>query len=208
MKAVMAVAVVVVAVSAVVSASASAASWHVGGEELVGSAALASGTTRVEGVEFGYGSVEVRCSGVELKGASIVGPSGGSVEHLVFKGCVFSPGSPCSVKGSGAIESKPLSVAAALGGKSPEDTLVLKPASGAVLAEFQVVGASCALAGRVDLAGKVTVVLPEGREELAEQELSMRTTIGSGELTWNSTGMWLEGGVKAMLASGKAWSFH
>jgi hypothetical protein len=208
MKAVVAGLVVVMAFSAVAASGASAASWHVGGEELAGSAALASGTTKVEGVEFGYGSVAVRCSGVELKGASIVGPSGGSVEHLVFKGCVFSPVSPCSVKGGGAIESKPLSVVAALGGKSPEDTLVLKPASGAVLAEFQVVGASCQLAGLARLTGKVTVVLPEGREELAEQEVLMRTTISSGELLWNGTGMWLEGGVKVMLASGKAWSFH
>jgi hypothetical protein len=207
MKAVMGVAVVVMAFSAVAASGASAASWHVGGEELVGSASLASGTT-AGGVEFGYGSVEVRCSGVELKGASIVGPSGGSVEHLVFKGCVFSPGSPCSVKGGGAIESKPLSVVAALGGKSPEDTLVLKPASGGVLAEFQVEGTSCQLAGLVRLTGKVTVVLPEGREELAEQEVLMRTTISSGELKWNGTGMGLDGGVKVMLASGKAWSFH
>jgi hypothetical protein len=207
MKAVVAAVVVVVAVSAIGASAASAASWWVGGSELSGSAALASGTT-AGGVEFGYSSVEVRCSGVELKGASIVGPSGGSVEHLVFKGCVFTPGSPCSVKGSGAIESKPLSVAAALGGKSPEDTLVLKPASGAVLAEFQVVGTSCQIAGSVHLTGKVTVVLSEGREELAEQEVLMRTTISSGELSWNGTHIWLEGGVKVMLASGKAWSFH
>jgi len=204
----MAVAVVVVAVSAVVSASASAASWRVGGEELVGSASLASAMSMTERVIWEYGTVSLECGGVELKGASIVGPSGGSIEHMVFTGCEVYGSGGCFLK-SATIESKPLSVAAALGGKSPEDALVLKPVSGKVFAEFQVGGVEgCLFAGVNQLKGKAMLVLPRGREELAEQEVLIRTTASSEEFKWNEGFVAFTGGVKAKLASGKAWSFH
>jgi hypothetical protein len=200
--------VVVMAFSAVASASASAAVWHVGGSELVGSASLAPATKMVEEVRLEwYGGAMIRCTGVELKGASIAAPGGGSAEHLVFKGCAFTSGN-CSLKGT-TIESKSLALTAALGGSGPEDTLVVKPASGKVLAEFTLTGASCARAGLYDLTGKVTLVLPSGREELVEQEVSMRTSAVSEELRLDGeTGVSLKGAVKAELASGKAWSFN
>jgi hypothetical protein len=208
MKAVMAGLVVVMAFSAVAAGGASAAAWRVGGSELVGSASLAPATKMVEDVRLEwYGGATIVCTGVELKGASIAAPSGGSAEHLVFKGCAFISGN-CSLKGT-SIESKSLALTAALGGSGPEDTLVVKPASGKVLAEFTLTGASCARAGVYDLTGKVTLVLPSGREELAEQEVSMRTSAASAELRLDGeTAVSLKGAVKAELASGKDWSFN
>jgi hypothetical protein len=207
MKVVMAGLVVVMAFSAVAASGASAASWRVGGSELVGSASLAPAVKMVEEVRLEwYGGAMIRCAGVELKSASIVAPSGGSAEHLVFKGCGFISGS-CSLKGT-TIESRSLVLAAALGGSGPEDALVVKPASGKVLAEFTLTGASCARAGVDDLTGKVTLVLPSGREELVEQEVSMRTSAAGEELRLDGeTGVSLKGAVKAGLVSGKAWSF-
>jgi hypothetical protein len=207
MKAVMAGLVVVMAFSAVAASGASAASWHVGGEELSLSAPLASATKMVEDVRLieSFGP-EILCTGVELKGASIAAPAGGGVEHLVLTGCGVVSGA-CSLKGL-AIESKPLSVAASLGGKSPEDVLSVKPASGKVFAEYQLVGPKCALAGTVQLTGKAKFVLPAGGEELVEQEVSMRTYASTGELVSGSSGVTLEGGLKAKLVSGKDWSFR
>jgi hypothetical protein len=200
--------VAVVALGAVGAGSASAASWRVGGSELVGSASLAPATKMVEEVRLGWiGGALIQCTGVELKSASVAAPGGGSAEHLVFKGCAFTSGS-CSLKGT-TIESKSLALTAALGGSGLEDTLVVKPASGKVLAEFTLTGASCARAGVYDLTGKVTLVLPSGREELVEQEVSMRTSAVSEELRLDGeTGVSLKGAVKAELASGKAWSFN
>ncbi len=199
--------VVVGAIGAVGAGSAAAASWHVGGEELAGSAALAPAVKMVEDVrlEEGFG-IKILCSGVELKGASIAALAGGGVEHLVLTGCGVTSGN-CSLKGT-AIESKALSVAASLGGKSPEDVLAVKPASGTVLAEYTLAGSKCALAGAVQLKGKATFVLPSGGEELVEQEVAMRTHESSGELKDGSSGVTLEGGLKAKLVSGKGWSFR
>ncbi len=199
--------VAVGAIGAVGAGSAGAASWHVGGSELVGSASLAPAVKMVEEVrlEEGFG-IKIRCTGVELKGASIAAPAGGGIEHLVLTGCGVTGGS-CSLKGL-AIESKPLSVAASLGSKSPEDVLAVKAASGKVLAEYTLVGSKCALAGAVQLTGKATFVLPTGGEELVEQEVLMRTQQSGNELKDGASGVTLEGGLKAGLVSGMGWSFR
>ncbi len=199
--------VVVGAIGAVGAGSAAAASWHVGGEELAGSASLAPAVKMVEEVrlEESFG-IKIRCTGVELKGASIAAPAGGGIEHLVLTNCGVTGGN-CTLKGL-TIESKPLSVAASLGSKSPEDVLAVKAASGKVLAEYTLVGPKCALAGTVALTGKATFVLPSGGEELVEQEVLMRTLQSSGELKEGVSGVTLEGGLKAKLASGMGWSFR
>ncbi len=199
--------VAVVALGAVGAGSASAAAWHVGGEELAGSASLAPAVKMVEEVRLEEGlGIKIRCTGVELKGGSIAAPAGGGIEHLVLTGCGVTGGN-CTLKGT-AIESKPLSVAASLGSKSPEDVLAVKAASGKVLAEYTLVGSKCALAGTVALTGKATFVLPSGGEELVEQEVSMRTQQSTGELKDGVSGVTLEGGLKAKLVSGMGWSFR
>jgi hypothetical protein len=142
-----------------------------------------------------------------LTGADILAPNGGQIEHLVFTGCSANGG--CSVSG-GTIESKPLKVEAALGAKSPEDTVLLKPVTKPAFAEFTLTGGGCPWAGVIGVRGKATLTLPKGREELAEQELSLYVNAESlEELVWeNIPPMTLEGKVKLKLTSGKVWSFH
>jgi hypothetical protein len=197
---VLTVCVVVLAFGAVGSASASAAQWYVGGSALAGSVELASTAKVVENVSLDWKGLTVQCgSGVTLTGGSIAAPNGGKVEHLVFKGCASDDG--CSLT-STTIETKPLKVEAALGGKSPEDTVVLKPATGRVFAEFTLQGATCSRAGVEELTGPVTVAVTKGREELVEQEVVAHT---SGE---ELDGWVLKGKFDVKLASGKGWSFH
>ncbi|MGH2911212.1 MAG: hypothetical protein ACRDJ3_01915, partial [Solirubrobacteraceae bacterium] len=116
------------------TAGASAAEWHVAGSPLVGSSALAASSTG----HFTMSSAgqEIKCFGVEVKGGKITAPAAGSIEHLVLHECtIFEQGGNCSLA-SKTIESKPLTIQAALGTKSPEDTVTLKPPSGTTFLEF------------------------------------------------------------------------
>ncbi len=203
MKAVMAGLVVVVAVSATAAGSASAASWYVGGTELASSAPLASTTALTEPITFNYLGVVTECSGIELKKADIAAHTGGEVEHFVFTGCVLKA-SGCSLE-KGIIESKPLKVEAALGSKSPEDTVLLKPVKGEDFARF-IINGTCIIAGESELQGKIKLVLPKGREEATQQEFRVNTA--EKELLWNDTSVHLIVGAKAKLESAKGWSFH
>ena len=203
MKAVLAGLVVVVAVSAMAAGSASAASWYVGGTELASSTPLASTTTLTEPITFNYLGVVTECSGIELKKANIAAHTGGEIEHFVFTGCVLEAAG-CSIEKS-RIESKPLKIEAALGSKSPEDTVVLKPVKGEDFARFIIKG-TCGIAGESELGGKIKLVLPKGREESAQQEFRVNT--GENELLWNDTSVHLIAGAKAKLESAKGWSFH
>jgi len=199
--------VVALVFSALGSASASASEWYVGGSGLTSSAPLAAKTTRVSGgiIISGGSGLEFECEGIELKSADIVPSNSGQVEHLVFTGC-NDVGGNC-VLSSPSIESKPLSVEAALGSKSPEDTLLLKPSAGAgtTFLEFKLEGERCALAGKKLVTGQAVFTLPKGREEAAEQLLNVHT---EGELKMASFSFTLRGEVKLKLASGKNWSFH
>jgi hypothetical protein len=208
MKAVMAGVVVVVAFSAMAAGSASAAEWYVGGSALTGSAALASSTKTVSGeVELSTEVGRITCQGIELKGTSISAKAGGQIEHLLFTKCWGH--AECELA-SETIESKPLKVEAALGAKSPEDKFILKPVTGNIVAEYKVTnGSECGAPERNSINGKATLILPKGREELAEQELSLNLTDSTTELKWdNSSEVLVKGAVKLKLASGKAWSFH
>jgi hypothetical protein len=196
--------IAVLACGAVASASASASSWYVGGAELSSPAPVTSSTQVVEGITLEFSNNTINCSGLELKGGELLAHNGGQVEHMVFTGCILHAGaSNCTLSG-GKIESKPLKLEAALGSKSPEDTVVFKPATGKVFAEYSITGASCPLAEEgIEVEGQPAFVLPKGREESAEQELLVR-----GKLT-GGIGIWSFGGaVKAKLTSGKNWSFH
>jgi hypothetical protein len=196
----------VMALGAVASASASASAWYAGGSELQSSEALATSAPITEKVSLTSAGVTVECYGeqVELNTASITPKTGGQIARLVFSGCEVV-GSECSLAPRSRIESKPLTLEAALGSKSPEDTLVLKPTTGTIVAEYTLEGSKCALAGVVQLKGKMQFTLPKGREELASQEVLVRS---GGYLTWGAAGVTLGGKVKFKLASGKAWSFH
>jgi hypothetical protein len=198
--------VAIVIFAAVGTASASAASWRVAGAELKGSSALSATTVALSHFTITYEGLEVVCeAGMELKGASITATAGGKIEHLVLKGC-RSASSPCGIS-STTIESVPLTVTAALGKASPEDTVTLKPTTGTKFAEFEWTGESCAVVGPVALKGTVKVVLPKGQEEHAEMELEVHTE--EFELRANTgPSVAFRGKAKAKLTSGQAWSFH
>ncbi len=187
-------------------ASASASSWSVGGTELASSAPFTSSTKTVHTITMQFSTTTIECTGVELKSADLVGHSSGQIEHLVLTGCIIQS-SKCSL-GSTKIESKPLKIEPALYEKSPEDKVVLKPVTGKLFMEISFLGATCPdVEENAEFEGQMTLVLPKGREELAEQELEF-VNLASGELHgW--IGSWTLGGdVKAKLASGKSWSFH
>jgi hypothetical protein len=214
MRVVLAGLVVVMAFSATAVASASAAEWYVGGSALTGLAALASTTKTVSEVRIntggpGFGG-SISCEGVELKGADIAAKTGGQIEHLLLTKC-WGHGE-CDLE-SETIESKPLNVEAALGAKSPEDKLVLKPVTGTLIAEYKVTNPGepgCGGASKKNqISGKATLILPKGRGELVEQELLTNITELNSELKWDGgSAVTMEGAVSLKLASGKAWSFH
>jgi hypothetical protein len=200
---------VALALGVVTSASASAATWWDGGSELASSAPLASATKKVETITISPApGFTINCSGLELKGGDIAAPNGGAVEHLVFTGCDAEVGSGCGLVGT-TIESKPLKLEAALGSKSPEDTLLVKPVSGKVFADWKIEDIEgCEQSGESALEGMAKFILPKGREELAEQELEPHVTKATDELQWGSFGVSVSGKVKVKLTSGKGWSFH
>lgn len=199
---------VVMAIGAAGSASASAAEWHVGGSPLSGSASLASKTSTPEGVLITTAlGLHIKCKHIELKGADIAAPDGGQIEHLVFSGCAFQGDSEGCALESETIETQPLTVEAALGVKSPEDTLLLKPKSGTLFAGYGVTGETCLSSGKNRWVGKAKFLLPKGGEELAEQEVVPNTgreelKEGSGEVKFSA------GSFGAKLSSGSAWSFR
>jgi hypothetical protein len=197
--------VAVLVLGAVGSASASASSWWVAGSELGSSEPLASTTAKVAEVTLSWSTLKIQCASVGLKGADIVAHTGGSIEHLVLQECTVNSSS-CRVVG-GKIESKPLKLEAKLGSKSPEDELVAKPASGSVLAEFEFENERCPLEGKQTLGGRLSFVLPKGREEGVEQELVLHESI-AGELHMGELPLTSEGAFKAKLVSGRDWSFH
>jgi hypothetical protein len=115
----------------------------------------------------------------------------------------------CKIKNS-KIETAPLKIEAALGAKSPEDKLVLKPVTGTQFAEYQFEGALCVEGSNKNkIRGHMTLTWPKGREEATEQALGINIPFSSEELEWvNLPAMGVVGNINLKLASGKAWSFH
>jgi hypothetical protein len=202
--------VAVVAVSAMAAGSASAAEWHVGGSPLTGSAELASSTGVLENVNLELnGGPGIECTGkVSVISASITASDGGKIEHLRFTGCSFYPvNSGCVLSGT-TVETKPLTVEAALGAKSPEDTFLLKPVTGKVFLTYTLTGSGCEERGENNFKGKATFIMPKGREGFVEQELVFKTAAFDeleSEFLGNVT---LKGKIKVKLASGETWSFR
>jgi hypothetical protein len=204
-RAVFAAALAVVALGVTGVASASAAEWYVAGSPLTGSAALASNTSTSESIVLSFSGANIRCSGLELKTASIAAKTGGQIEHLLLTGCEFTNLS-CRLKSS-TIETKQLTMEAALGAKSPEDKVLLKPKTETLIAEFKLgEGEKCPWSGSTfKLTGHMTFVVSKGREERVEQEVALRS---EGELFASGSEAHLSGTVGLKLASAKNWSFH
>ncbi|MGH2913076.1 MAG: hypothetical protein ACRDJ3_11450 [Solirubrobacteraceae bacterium] len=197
------IALCALALSVAGAASASAAEWRVANNPLVESAGLASkpAVTKVIKVEYAPG-VYFECTGVELKNGKITAHTTGSIEHLVLRECANNGN--CIVPST--IESKPLTIEAALGSTSPEDKLTLKPTTGTTFMEFNITGLECQLFGSARITGKMKNLLPKGQTELAEQELQLHTE--GGELAWSSAPVTVTGTIKLKLTTSQTWSFH
>ena len=162
-------------------------------------------------LRLGWAAEEhLECSGIELKAAEITAHSGGKIEHFVLTGCTYKVArGGCRLK-SKTIESEPLTMEATLGKASPEDIVKLKPVSGNAFTEFTLEGeGDFCQPGVRKVTGELELVLPKGREELAQQ--TARVQINEGELKIGGANAFVIGtenqaGIK--LASGKAWSFH
>jgi hypothetical protein len=194
--------------AAIGSASASAAaSWHVAGSPLTGSSALESTTKIVKSpLLYANGGWNIQCTGITLKTASITAPAAGSIEHLVFTGCAATSPSRCSLK-STTIESQPLTMSAALGSKSPEDVVTLKPTTGTLFLEYKYAESEGGCPTGNHVTGKVELLLHAGQTEAAEQEFTFSEA--PGELFGTLGGEFhIYAAAKMKLASAKAWSFH
>jgi hypothetical protein len=186
------------------SASASAAEWFVGKAPLGSGepAALATGTTTVKAFELvivGSG-LSINCTGLQNSEASIVGTASFEGKALTFTGC-SSNAPACPV--TPTISTKEVSGSAALGAKSPESTLTIKPKTGENLMTLKFTGSRCAISA-LPVKGQFTMTLPEGQTEQSEHEL----VVSSTELKTAGNTDTLTGAVKDKLASGSEWSFH
>jgi hypothetical protein len=111
--------VTALALGATTAASASASSWWVAGQELGSPSAELASTAKMTSPITLYGlGITVECGSESLKltNASISSTDGGKIEHLLLSSCHTTSGS-CSLQGT-TIETKPLTVEAALGGKA------------------------------------------------------------------------------------------
>lgn len=204
--------VAVLAIGGAGAASASAASWHVGGGVLSGSEALGTTFKPVTGISFEFATgAAVQCVGnIELKNAKITSPGTGQVEHMILNECTMQASPSCTVEHQ-RIETAPLTMEAALGSKSPEDTVIFKPTAGKTNSpwmEIQVPNEACFWYPRITITGQAKFIMPTGREEKAEQEIIFHA--GTGELRNGSFEVKFTETSKSKfkLASGKAWSFR
>jgi hypothetical protein len=197
------------ALAGAASASGATPAWYVGGAQLSGSTALTA-KSNIAGLPKFYfdGGINVECGGetAEVKGAALTSPTSGHVEAMVFNGCHLIGASECELS-STTFQTKPLTMEAALGKTSPEDSVVFKPtAAKGPWAEFTLEGGSCQLLGTWKIQGQAKFLLPKGRTEAAEQELKLHSE--GNELTSAAGDVLIGGALKLKLSSGKAWSLH
>jgi hypothetical protein len=88
-------------------------------------------------------------------------------------------------------------------GVTPEVIIAITPAVGTVLANIELEGESCALAGTQPAVGKVTVKVPDGQEEKTKHLVEVKST---GELTVGGSAS-LEGAAEVGLTDGSKWSW-
>ena len=208
---------VALALCALTAASASAAQWYVGGKALTGSEKLAETVKTEEAVHFAAQGVNgwgFTCHAVTLEKGEILA---GAIAKLTprLTACEAThPKTGCEINST--IEGFPTEAALTKG--ASEDTALLTglgTKKNIWQLEFNE-GDSCGQAGwAFDLRGHVTLALPAGQTEAAEQTVSFvaekESTSGlQMEATEGGSygGVTTTGKLKLKLASGKAWSFH
>ena len=210
--------VAVLALCALTAASASAAEWYVGGKPVAGNGGIAEAVKVEENIVLSVPSVKVAitCTALAARPPSgITGTNTLHIEFLKFNNCkTTEPTSGCELEASagGSYKANYLEGAAIAEGKSPEDQLQLKSKeqNGEFMEFWFDENDTCSYKSLQELVmGKMTLTMPKGREELAEQ-----TFVGQGTketpngLTFLGHPAYLTGKFKLKLASGAKWSFH
>jgi hypothetical protein len=192
------------ALSIVASASASAAAWHVGTKELKTSsetAAVKSPATVITAAKLTAAGVTITCTGLEGVSPELVGPNVFTATSLTFTGCSVTAGE-CKV----ATSIKTVAVKGeATTGTSPDDKVVLKPASGTSFTTIEFEGAKCALAGEQAVKGQVTIDAPKGVTPAAKQKITVNDSTG---LKVGVNAATITGEAELALVSGEEFSFH
>jgi hypothetical protein len=201
----LAVSVVLLAAGALATSSAAACGtgeWCISTKGLkTGESAELAKTTAVTKLELSVPSVGVKgkCTSFEAQKAFLTGPNTGKAAALVFSGCTITGAEACafakSTITSNALKSGP---AATLGTKEGES--ITSPETGTVLGVVELVGESCALAGKQPITGKVKEIAPTGQVESAEQLIVAKT--GEGEVKIGSAAALLAVEQKIKLVSG------
>ncbi|HUN77895.1 MAG TPA: hypothetical protein VMU32_03145 [Solirubrobacteraceae bacterium] len=174
------------------------ASWVIEGEELTGSAALATTAKVTEPASLTASGVTVECDGSTLNGVSpdISAPNKLAASSLIFKECQ-SVTSSCTIA-KAEIGTVPV-VAELTEQTAPEDIIAFTPKTGTIFATIKYQGEECALLGVKPVKGKMRAMLPTGEEEEGEQELIADT--GSAELEVGSASAIFKGKARFALAS-------
>jgi hypothetical protein len=178
------------------------AGWFVNGEELSGSAALATTAAVDKPFLLEGGGMNMECTG-PLTGASpeLTGPAKLTASSITFSGCKTSNAN-CTVPTT--LATLPL-VAEATEQTYPEDKALFTPKTGTIFATIKFAGEKCAVAGTKPVTGRATIVLPAGQSERTLQEIRVDTP--SEELRLGSSAATLKGTVLLGTAGRAPWSF-
>jgi hypothetical protein len=185
-----------------VVASSASARWFIEGEELSGSAALATTTTVDEPIKLTAAGVNIECKGLNDVKTEIKAPSRLVASSLVFTKCE-SKEKNCTLSKT-EIGTVPV-LAEATQEEFPKAKVTFKPEKGSVFATFKYEGETCAAAGVQPVAGAVTFTMPTGQSEEVSQEILSDGS--AGEIKIGSSTASLTGSASLTLASGKEWKW-
>jgi hypothetical protein len=199
---------IVVSVFGATVASSASAGWFVEGEELSGSAALATTAATAEATKLSFKGVTTECDGSNLNAVSpqVEGSNKMSAASLTFTGCSAS-GEGCSLLGSQVGVSSVVAETTAQG--TAEVEAIFAPKTGSTFTTIKFTGSKCPIANEnIPIKGHVTTTVPTGREEDASQGFLADVSEASGELTAGGSKASFTSDILWTLASGKEWAWQ
>lgn len=135
------------------------------------------------------GQPTIECTKTALtKGEITSGSATGSVEHIVFSGCVdVSNAAECEVGTGGVIETVPVTATLEDGATSPNTKVKFKPTSGSEFAKFtlkNISGKSCPTKVTLKVTGTATSLEQNNSTFAGTKELSFNVTEASKTLEY------------------------
>lgn len=189
-------------------AMASTAGWMVNHTELTGTAAITETlTTSVAGVYFNAPTMPLflQCKSLAVGALDflITAPNSGRIGRFLFSECAVTSPEGCSLANP-TIATFPqllteLTLDGTLGIKGE-----IKPAEKFGLAQIDVIGTSCAVAGSTFIKGGLGLLLPSGQDERTVQALLVTS---SSKLVIGTSPAFAHFTLLANLTSDQTWSF-